>query len=321
MWPWHVQDKLRNAVARPGLTSGERRQLADLVKRAFWHFGARRCEPSGWMSPEDADRTDTLIRRFGQTFAKIILSGDSVLEAHVDLTKLGVDLLKFLKQGCPVLDIVELSLVCTSGATTLDDTLRMVGVTGRDLDRLRKHALEIADIVCRMLKPSPLGGPSLLLPVRLPEEVSKRIRQVEGLPWLLMLLVKVIDNYPHQKLSRKNKEFLRDKPLALLYLLLNHFGSRFGYPTTSALLRTMQRVRQIVVPDATYLHSLSFEEHAVTKRVERFFEIEGKPQAPETRNKFQKLVEVYLSDEFAEQRKRGKTVLLLFGQLWLKMPE
>jgi|GEM_PF-135725 len=181
------------------------------------------------------------IRSYKEEFIRI-LSGNMATDYECNLPKLRQDLCKLMKRGCPALDVVELMYGCTSGShPTFSDAVRCVGLTERDLLKLRACCGWAADMISQFHE-SPIFKPLLSHPASLPEGLGpEQFRQkIEELPDNLRIFAKLLQNCPPVH-SPWVEDFSKQPDFILLKLILKYFGC--GYEILSRLLITMRRVR------------------------------------------------------------------------------
>ncbi len=162
-------------------------ELGEWIRGGFGVLAALNQQQTPTTLP--AAKRPPVMRRWGLQVARIIVYG---ISAEVDLPGLRQELSLLMEQGCPCLDVVELTIWSTyGGPASADDVLRPIGLRTTDLHEVRASSLWVAEIV-RILRMH-----SLLFPGPLPEDVSaEQFRQVEVLPEVLPVLVELFDRHP-----------------------------------------------------------------------------------------------------------------------------
>lgn len=325
-------------MEHPAVDLAQKKELIGWMGSGFDQFIALRVDRvEDFQSREDLEQARARIRSYKEEFIRI-LSGNMETDYEYDLPKLRQDLRKLIKRGCPALDVVELMYGCTSGNNlTFSDALHCVGLTERDLRKLRACCRWAADMISQF-HGSPIFKPLLSHPASLPEGLGpEQFRQkIEELPDNLRIFTKLLQNCPPVH-NPWVEDFSKQPDFIILTLVLKYFGC--GYPTLGPLLRAMRRVRYNCFPDAKYLHSFDrvpikqsrnastlksprskihdpFSRNALQRGLHRFF-YEDHDQAMKTM--LEETVRRYFSDEWAEHRRRGETLPRLLGQIWEKM--
>jgi hypothetical protein len=157
-------------------------------------------------------------------------------------------------------------------------------------------------------------------------------RLIDSLPDALHAMGKLLEKYPSVP-DPATKAGWNHGVEAYFYALLLYFGhievsrgsrQRNWYPTLSGLLRAARAVRLTVSPDVAYSRNIAeipirsgkgkgeskdpLSELAIQQRLDRFFK--KHPRSPFAIDVFQ-----YMTDEYAERRRRGETLLSLLLQL------
>ena len=325
-------------MAHPAVDWAQKKKLIEWTGSGFDQFIALRVDRvEDFQSGADIAQARARIRGYKEEFIRI-LSGNMATDYECNLPKLRQDLCKLMKRGCPALDVVELMYGCTSGShPTFSDAVRCVGLTERDLLKLRACCGWAADMISQFHE-SPIFKPLLSHPASLPEGLGpEQFRQkIEELPDNLRIFAKLLQNCPPMH-NPWVEDFSKQPDFILLKLILKFFGC--GYETLSRLLITMRRVRYNCFPDAKYLHSFDrvrikqsrkarkrkrprskshdpFSRNALQRGLHRFF---YEDHDPAMKTMLEETVRRYFSDEWAEHRRRGETLPRLLGQIWEKM--
>jgi hypothetical protein len=102
-------------MTRPALTSSEERELATRLKNAFARYAMlKRGIASPPLPQESIEDAVARIKLYGEELSRAVL-GEVQLVNDLDFPKFKRDAHTLLSLGFPELDLVELSLLCTSG--------------------------------------------------------------------------------------------------------------------------------------------------------------------------------------------------------------
>lgn len=271
------------------------------------------------------EQNRALILGYGQEFVRIVEGETKDWEG--ELPQLRVDLVGLLERGCTPLDIIDFMFACTKGRSdSVSDSLKSIGLRGDPSLNLLRAICHLVSAKISALNTPHVPGPLFFLPQLAPElseeDRARLADDLKRLPELLAVFGDLLTIYPPKEARAPEiEEVLRQKDIALFYVLLSNFNA--GYPTLSVLLRTMRRVRYAVTPKARYVRRVSgvrvgrdpssgrdessvrdpLNATALQRRLHRFFSDNGNLHFY-----MHFLVLLYLSSAFAEQRTNAATL-------------
>jgi hypothetical protein len=236
-------------MTRPALTSSEERELATRLKNAFARYAMLTrgiaAPPFPQESIEDAVARITL---YGEELSRAVL-GEVQLVNGFDFPKFKRDAYTLLNLGFPELDLVELSLLCTSGLNFGSSlAFDVFGFSEQTLVQVRGDARRLSRQLSVLNHLPAVGLISSLNNMMMPRRERRVLRKkITQLPDLLAVVEELL-NCQIGELAPGPTEaaMLEFSQLVYFRLLLEHFG--LGNPTLSAILQVMRAIRHSVQP-------------------------------------------------------------------------
>jgi len=310
----------------------ETNQLVAWMETAF-EACAEGSSDNGWTCEpyETPEQCSAQIRRYKTEFSRILRG---TADYYVADTKLPDDLYSLMKLDCPALDIVELMLACTNWfAGDISNFVEALGIPEK-LNTIRKNCRHMAEAISALNMRALPVRPHDFLRAQFPNNRERRRARslINSLPDALHYLEKLLEKYPSVP-DPVIKAGWKHGVEAYLYALLRYFGQievsrgsrpRNWYVTLSSLLQAIRAVRLTASPDAAHSRNIAeipirsgkgkgeskdpLSDFALQQRLDRFFKTY--PRFPFAIDVFQ-----YMTDDYAESRRRGETLLRLLPQL------
>jgi hypothetical protein len=308
--------------------------LADEMERAFQAYAAVAGAVRIHRFPgEDPQESEARIRKYGEEFAAIIRE-EPGYEPDLDPVRLRQELDELLRRRCPPLDLIELSLICSSGITFSSTHMLRVANINRDwIEALQKRAADLA-IDIAYLNELPFGG--LLEHLGsgkalefVPRRDRRKLRRmITVLPETLHNLRHVLKDYVTTAFSGEeiaNGSYFERAPLAYYCRLLHHFGG--SYETASLLLKATRAVRYCISRDNLPPYVSRLDPHrrrspasndvadplstsAIQRSLHRF-----QKAFPIAASEIDTDIAAYLSPAYGSRRAEGDTLLVLLPEL------
>jgi hypothetical protein len=301
----------------------ETRELVGWMEAAFKRYAERRAHVVGVCEPgETPEQSRDRLLLYGDEFSRILRG---TADYHIMPEEILDNFYDLKKRSCPAQDVVEFMLACTNwfggDLSKVDEAFGIPEAVNTVRSNCRKMSEDISALNLPML----LCRPHDFLREEFPNrrERRKARRLIDSLPDALLHMDKLLDRYLSAP-APVPMAVLRSGTEAYFWALLAFFEHDDG--TLGELLGAIRAIRFAVSPDATYVRNIApipiqsgeakgaekdlLSSGAVQKRLDRLFE-----QNPSFKTEVMSDVRQYVTDEYAERRGSGATLLSLLPQL------
>jgi hypothetical protein len=306
-----------------GLTVAETRELVGWMEAAFTLYAERRAHVYGVCEPgETPEQSRARILLYRDQFTRILRG---TADYHIMPSQLLDNLHDLKKRGCPPQDIVELMLATTNwlggDLSKVDQAFAIPEAVNSIRGNCRKMSEEISALNLPMLVIRPHDFLKEEFPNK--RERRKARRLIDSLPDALLHMEKLLEKYSSAPVPVPTA-MLRSATEAYFAALLSLLGHEDE--TLSGLLEAIRAIRTYVSPHAVYERNIApirinsgdregeekdpLSAGAIKKRLDRLYE-----ETPRFETEVMSDVRQYMTDEYAERRHCGATLLSLLPQL------